>query len=93
VVISHHGPHLQSVHHRYIGEPLNAAFVGDLSELLPKADLWMHGHVHDNFDYTVSGCRVVANPLGYALNRNSVETAKELVFENQTFKPACVVEV
>lgn len=93
VVISHHGPHLQSVHHRYIGEPLNGAFVSDLSELLPKADLWLHGHVHDNFDYNVSGCRVVANPRGYALNKNAVEAAKELVFENPGFQWACVVVV
>lgn len=93
VVISHHGPHLLSVHHRYVGEPLNAAFVSDLSELLPKADLWLHGHVHDSFDYRVAGCRVVANPRGYALNKNAVETAKELVFENNCFLRACVVEV
>lgn len=93
VVISHHGPHLQSVHHRYIGEPLNAAFVSDLSELLPKADLWLHGHVHDSFDYTVSGCRVVANPRGYTLNKNAAETAEELVFENKSFEWACVMEV
>ena len=92
VVISHHGPHPLSVHPRYVGEALNAAFVSNLSELLPKADLWIHGHVHDNFDYRVAGCRVVANPRGYALNRNSVETAKELVFENKSFEWACVVD-
>lgn len=93
VVVSHHGPHPLSVHPRYVGEALNAAFVSNLTELLPKADLWIHGHVHDNFDYRVAGCRVVANPRGYALNRNSVETAKELVFENNAFEWACVVDV
>ena len=93
VVISHHGPHPLSVHPRYIGQALNAAFVSNLAELLPKADLWIHGHVHDNFDYRVAGCRVVANPRGYALNRNAVETAKELVFENKSFGWACVVDV
>jgi Icc-related predicted phosphoesterase len=93
VVISHHGPHLQSVHPRYIGEPLNASFVSDLSELLPKADLWLHGHVHDSFDYRVAGCRVIANPLGYALNKSAVETARELVFENKKFDWTCVIDV
>lgn len=93
VVISHHGPHPLSVHPRYVGEALNAAFVSNLSELLPKADLWIHGHVHDSFDYTVSGCRVIANPAGYARNRNSAGSAKELVFENTAFQSACVVEV
>ena len=90
VVISHHGPHPLSVHPRYIGEALNAAFVSNLSELLPKADLWIHGHVHDSFDYRVHGCRVIANPAGYTLNRNSVGSAKELVFENKAFQWARV---
>jgi hypothetical protein len=34
--------------------------------LLPQADLWLHGHVHDSFDYW-AGCRIVANPRGYPL--------------------------
>ena len=93
VVVSHHGPHPLSVHPRYVGEALNAAFVSNLTELLPKADLWIHGHVHDNFEYRVAGCRVVANPRGYALNRNTVETVKELVFENKAFEWACVVDI
>jgi Icc-related predicted phosphoesterase len=93
VVISHHGPHPLSVHPRYVGEELNAAFVSNLSELLPKADLWIHGHVHDTFDYSVLGCRVVANPCGYARNRTSVEDVKDLIFENKEFRWACVVEV
>ncbi|UUZ77393.1 metallophosphoesterase [Polaromonas sp. P1(28)-13] len=93
VVISHHGPHPLSVHPRYAGDPVNAAFVSDLSELLPKADLWLHGHVHDSFDYKVGKCRVVANPLGYPQNVRSVAEAKELVFENKAFQWACVIEV
>lgn len=93
VVISHHGPHPLSVHPRYAGDPVNAAFVSDLSELLPKADLWLHGHVHDSFDYKVGKCRVVANPLGYPRNVRSVEHTKELVFENKGFVWACVIEV
>lgn len=93
VVISHHGPHPLSVHPRYVGEALNAAFVSNLSGLLPKANLWIHGHVHDSFDYSVSGCRVIANPAGYARNRISAGNAKELVFENEAFRWAYVVEV
>ena len=93
VVITHHGPHPLSVHPRYAGDPVNAAFVSDLSELLPKADLWLHGHVHDSFDYSVGGCRVVANPLGYPRNLRSVEHAKKLVFENQAFQWACVIDI
>jgi Icc-related predicted phosphoesterase len=92
VVVSHHGPHPLSVHPRYVGEALNAAFVSNLTELLPKADLWIHGHVHDSFDYTLGRCRVIANPVGYAHNRHSVSDAKKLVFENDAFQWACLVE-
>lgn len=94
VVITHHGPHPLSVHPRYAGDPTNAAFVSSTLEgLLSKADLWLHGHVHDCFDYTVHGCRVVANPLGYALNKYSASEVKELVFENKGFQWACVIDV
>ena len=93
VVITHHGVHPLSVHPRYAGNPVNAAFVSNLTELLPKADLWLHGHVHDSFDYKVGGCRVVANPLGYARNVRSAAKAGELDFENKGFQWACVIEV
>jgi predicted phosphodiesterase len=93
VVITHHGPHPLSVHPRYAGDPVNAAFVSNLTELLPKADLWLHGHVHDSFDYKVGRCRVVANPLGYPRNVRSAVEAKELVFENKAFQWACVIDV
>jgi len=93
VVISHHGPHPLSVHPRYIGEALNAAFVSDLSGLVSKADFWIHGHVHDSFDYTVDGCRVIANPAGYVRNRSEATNVKELIFENRSFQFACVIDV
>ncbi|GAB3644704.1 metallophosphoesterase [Ramlibacter alkalitolerans] len=93
VVVTHHGPHRLSVHPRYAGDPLNAAFVSDLSDLVPKADLWLHGHVHDSFDYRVGRCRIVANPLGYPRSTNFAREAKDVVFENQAFQWACVIEV
>ena len=93
VVVSHHGPHPLSVHPRYAGEALNAAFVSNLSELLPKASLWIHGHVHDSFDYRVGQCRVVANPRGYPQNLHSIANSRGLVFENPNFQGACSIDV
>ncbi len=93
VVVTHHAPHPLSVHARYEGEPLNAAFASDLTEVVQKADIWLHGHVHDSFDYDVSGCRVVANPRGYAQNLSSAARANSLQFENSAFKHACVIDV
>jgi len=93
VVVTHHGPHRQSVHPRYAGDLLNAAFVSDLTPLVEKADLWVHGHVHDSFDYKVRRCRVVANPRGYAINRRIANSPDELEWENPAFDPELVIEV
>jgi predicted phosphodiesterase len=92
VVVTHHAPHPLSVHPRYAGDALNAAFASDLTELLHKADYWLHGHVHDSFDYQVGRCRVVANPRGYARNVSSVTRASDLEFENKAFNYARVVD-
>jgi predicted phosphodiesterase len=93
VVVTHHGVHLLSVHHRYIGNPINAAFCSDMSALMPGVDLWLHGHVHDSFDYQVGRCRVVANPAGYVVNRGWAHSVSEFEFENPGWNAALVVEV
>lgn len=93
VVVTHHGPHPQSIHSRYAGSPVNAAFVSDLTPLMGKADLWVHGHVHDSFDYVIGGTRVVANPRGYARNRNAAASPEEIEWENPLFDTGLVVEV
>lgn len=94
VVITHHAPHPGSVHPQYAGNPLNAAFASDLHELVAQADLWIHGHTHNSFDYEVGGCRVVANPRGYPLNlRATPETLDDVVFENSKFDSQLAIEV
>ena len=78
VVITHHAPSPRSIHPRFAGSPLNACFVSDAQYLLDgeRAQLWVHGHTHDSFDYVVNGTRVVCNPRGYA---------REGVNENASF--------
>lgn len=73
VAVTHFAPSLRSADPRYGLTPGTAGFCNALDDLLPQAQLWIHGHLHCNNDYTVSGevegrpyaCRVVANPLGY----------------------------
>lgn len=86
VVITHHAPSLQSVHPRFSGSPLNGCFVSDLQHLMEgqRVQLWIHGHTHDSFDYTLHGTRVVCNPRGYA---------KDGLNENPLFDPHFVVHV
>ncbi|SAL43336.1 phosphoesterase [Caballeronia sordidicola] len=92
VVVTHHGPHRNSVHPRYGNDLLNAAFVSDLTPLVEQAHLWVHGHVHDSFDYIVGSCRVVANPRGYARQRYAASVS-QLEWENPAFDPSLVVEI
>jgi predicted phosphodiesterase len=86
VVVSHHGPHPQSVHPRYFGDLLNGAFVSDLTPLLANANFWLHGHVHDSFDYEVRGCHVLTNPAGYARNASTALNLGRLELENENFE-------
>jgi len=73
VVITHFAPSLRSADPRFGLVPSTASFCNALDDLLPLADLWLHGHVHCAVDYIDTQpragrshqCRVVANPLGY----------------------------
>jgi Calcineurin-like phosphoesterase len=73
VVVTHFAPSLRSADPRYGLTPGSAGFCNALDDLLPHADLWLHGHLHAPSDYLHHGCRVVANPLGYA--RKNEQTA------------------
>ena len=66
VAVTHFAPSLQSADPRYGRTPGTAGFCNALDDLLPHAQLWIHGHLHAPSDYQHRGCRVVANPLGYA---------------------------
>ena len=66
VVVTHFAPTLHSADPRYGLSPGTAGFCNALDDLLPHADLWLHGHLHCPTDLRVGRCRIVANPLGYA---------------------------
>ncbi len=75
VVVTHFAPTLHSADPRYGLVPGTAGFCNGLDDLLPHANLWIHGHLHCPVDHTVRGrlgadgrewaCRIVANPRGY----------------------------
>jgi Icc-related predicted phosphoesterase len=67
VVVTHHGVSPLSIHQRFRGDSLNCAFMTDLSnEIIDHGpDLWVHGHTHNSFDYSLGRTRVVVNPYGY----------------------------
>ena len=49
-----------------------------------RVQLWIHGHMHDSFDYNVNGTRVVCNPRGYV---------RDGINENARFDADLVVDV
>ena len=82
VVVTHHCVSRRSVHDRWRNDVISAAFSSNLDALVgsSNADLWVHGHTHDSFDYQIGRTRVVCNPRGYGS-------------ENQFFDPKLVVEI
>jgi predicted phosphodiesterase len=92
VVITHHAPHPLSIHARFASHPANGGFVSDLEGMMGPAVLWIHGHTHNSFDYSVKGTRVVCNPRGYVLVKKDPGGAVVAVkAENADFDPALTV--
>jgi hypothetical protein len=69
LVVTHFGPSLRSADPRFGRQPGTASFCNDDDDLIPRADLWLHGHLHCRHDYRVDRAgrrpaRVVCNPRG-----------------------------
>ncbi len=72
VVITHHGPSIQSVEECYHDDITTAAYVSPLDEFVLKHSpcLWLHGHLHNSSDYLLGNTRVLCNPKGYPGEEN-----------------------
>lgn len=71
IVVTHFAPSLQCADPRYGLQSGTASFCNADDELLPGAELWLHGHLHCRHDYTVmhgdGRCtRVVSQARGLA---------------------------
>ncbi len=85
VVVTHFAPSLRSADPRYGAQPGTASFCNADDDLLPHADLWIHGHLHCQFDYSVpragSTTRVVCNARGHARKGEAAGHQPQLVLE------------
>lgn len=86
VVITHFAPSLRSADPRYGRQPGTASFCNADDDLIPRADLWIHGHLHCRHDYRVdragrSPSRVVCQARGLAGKGESVGFDPGRVFE------------
>jgi len=71
LVVTHFAPSLKSADPRYGAQPGTASFCSADDDLIPRADLWLHGHLHCRHDYRVPRAgrapgRVVCNARGLA---------------------------
>ena len=84
MVLGHHAPSHKSIHPKYQNQDvMNHAFVNRLDEYIidhPQIKLWVHGHVHDCWDYMIGDTRIVCNPRGYPGETNG-------------FNPNLIVEI
>lgn len=84
VVVTHFAPSAKSVAPKYANDPLTPAFVSDLEKLIVsyQPPLWIHGHLHNSFDYEIGRTRIICNPRGYFPDQL-----------NPSFDPLLTVEV
>jgi hypothetical protein len=70
VVVTHFAPSVRSADPRYGARSGTASFCNADDDLLPFADVWLHGHLHCVLDYAVARAggptRVVCNSRGHA---------------------------
>lgn len=85
VVVTHMAPSMVSVPDRYRDHLVSAAYASRLEDMAMAADVWVHGHTHDSFDYRIGPCRVVCNPRGYTTYSGKPENAR--------FDPNFVIEL
>ena len=69
LVVTHFAPSLRSADPRYGTQPGTASFCNADDDLIPRADVWLHGHLHCRHDYLVGRAgraptRVVCNARG-----------------------------
>jgi hypothetical protein len=69
LVVTHFAPSVRSADPRYGARSATASFCNADDDLLPYADLWLHGHLHCVHDYQVERAggptRVVCNARGH----------------------------
>ena len=82
IVITHHLPSELSIAPQYKRDTLNRFFCHDMTNFIldRKPSIWIHGHTHNSFDYTLGSTRIICNPAGY-------------MGENRQFKFDLLVEI
>lgn len=76
IVLTHHASYIQGTSDpKYVGKKTNTAFATNLESLFKNVDVWISGHTHWNYDFTVSSgpgssgksTRLISNQYGYSM--------------------------
>lgn len=83
VVVTHHAPSSESVAPQFTADLLTPAFASNLENLMDNGapTLWVHGHMHDSFNYNIYNTRVICNPRGYPEEADTSRFRPDLVVE------------
>jgi predicted phosphodiesterase len=67
VIVTHFSPTFQSCSPQYRTSSINDGFHSSLDWLIEELapSMWIHGHTHDAFDYSIEQTRMICNPRGY----------------------------
>jgi DNA repair exonuclease SbcCD nuclease subunit len=87
IVVTHFAPSIRSADPRYGAQPATASFCNADDDLIPRADLWLHGHLHCRHDYRLPRAgrlptRVVCQSLGLAAKA-----------EHEGFEPGKTIDI
>ena len=85
VVVTHHAPLFGSIPEYFFEDKLAPTYASNLPNLVGRSALWIHGHVHESYDYKHGMTRVVCNPRGYP------DMQREPL--NPEFNPGLLVEI
>lgn len=67
IIVTHHAPSFLSISPNFAHSyKINGAYASNLESLIEEANpvLWIHGHVHDSFNYELYNTTVKCNPRG-----------------------------
>ena len=83
VVVTHHAPSIRSIAPEFADSELNRFYVTDMAPTIVQQQpaLWVHGHMHHSFDYTLGKTRIVCNPYGYANHALNKEFNLQFIIE------------
>jgi hypothetical protein len=87
VVVTHFAPSIRSADVRYGAQPGTASFCNADDDLLPHADLWIHGHLHCRHDYRVE--RPQGAPTRVVCQARGLQTKGEAV----GYDPGKLIEI